>query len=159
MLEEQAFRRLPKSRSRALVHRHPSMLEYKSPTFLDMPPVETIFVEEPDGQGPFGAKEVGQGPLLPVMPALSNAVFAAVGARVKQVPITPFAVLKALDRPDRSFGPGDLPAIPWPEPTRVTPPWEGGDGRDQGERQTFMEREKAASARSTPATIAKDASS
>ena len=95
-MEEQAFRRLPARLSPALVHREPSMLEYKSPTFLEMPGVTTYFIEEPDGQGPFGAKEVGQGPLLPVMPALANAIHDAVGVRVNQVPITPDLVLKAL---------------------------------------------------------------
>ena len=53
------------------------MLEYKSPTTLDMPEVITELVEDPDPRGPFGAKEVGQGPLLPVMPAVANAVYDA----------------------------------------------------------------------------------
>src|SRR6185503_20048220 len=70
----QAFRRLPPRLSHALVHKFPSMLEYKSPTTLDMPEVITELVENPDPRGPFGAKEVGQGPLLPVMPALANAI-------------------------------------------------------------------------------------
>src|SRR5713226_9369750 len=63
LMEEQEFRRLPKRLSHALVHKFPSMLEYKSPTSLDMPEVVTELVEEPDPRGPFGAKEVGQGPL------------------------------------------------------------------------------------------------
>ena len=45
-------------------------------------------IEEPDERGPFGAKEVGQGPLLPVMPALANAVFDASGVRLRSVPFT-----------------------------------------------------------------------
>ena len=69
LMEEQEFRRLPKKLSHALVHKFPSMLEYKSPTSLDMSEVVTELVEEPDPRGPFGAKEVGQGPLLPIMPA------------------------------------------------------------------------------------------
>src|SRR5687767_3113065 len=85
MMEEQVFRRLPKHLSAALVHKHPSMLEYKSPTFREMPPVTTYLIEDPDAQGPFGAKEVGQGPLLPVMPAVANAIFDAVGVRVDQI--------------------------------------------------------------------------
>src|SRR5919108_294796 len=72
LMEEQAFRRLPPRLSHALVHKFPSMLEYKSPTTLDMPEVFTDLVEHPDPRGPFGAKEVGQGPLLPIMPALAN---------------------------------------------------------------------------------------
>ena len=64
LMEEQEFRRLPKKLSHALVHKFPSMLEYKSPTSLDMPEVVTELIEEPDPRGPFGAKEVGQGPLV-----------------------------------------------------------------------------------------------
>jgi CO/xanthine dehydrogenase Mo-binding subunit len=140
LMEEQVYRRLPDRLSHALVHRQPSMLEYKSPTFLEMPPVTTFFIEEPDGAGPFGAKEVGQGPLLPVMPALSNAVFDAVGARVRQVPVTAQSILKALKSQDRSFGPGAFPEVPWGEVTRVKPPWEGGDGRADDEAESFMHR-------------------
>src|SRR3989440_7538770 len=51
-----------------VVHKIPSLLEYKSPTTLEMCDVVTYLVEDPDPNGPFGAKEVGQGPLLPVMP-------------------------------------------------------------------------------------------
>ena len=71
------------------VHKIPSMLEYKSPTTLEMPEVETFLIENPDPEGPFGAKEVGQGPLLPVMPGIANAVHDALGVRVDQSPITP----------------------------------------------------------------------
>ncbi len=133
LMEEQIFRRLPHQLSGALVHKIPSMLEYKSITSLEMPEVETTFIEDADPNGPFGAKEVGQGPLLPIMPAVANAVFDAVGVRIDQVPITPEAVLKALGekakgRPAR-VGPQRFPDVPWPEPLVVPPPWEGGDGR------------------------------
>jgi 4-hydroxybenzoyl-CoA reductase subunit alpha len=136
LMEEQTFRRLPPRLSRALVHKFPSMLEYKSPTTLDMPEVFTELVEDPDPRGPFGAKEVGQGPLLPVMPALANAVYDAVGVRIDEVPITPEKVLKALaakaaGRAPR-YGPTDFPDIAWPETLLVPPPWEGGDGRSLG---------------------------
>ena len=50
------------------MHKMPSMLEYKSPTCLDMPEVTSYLIEDPDPEGPFGAKEVGQGPLLPIPP-------------------------------------------------------------------------------------------
>src|SRR5262249_36212233 len=62
LMEEQAFRRLPPRLSQALVHKFPSMLEYKSPTSLDMPEIFTDLIEHPDPEGPFGAKEVGRGP-------------------------------------------------------------------------------------------------
>jgi 4-hydroxybenzoyl-CoA reductase subunit alpha len=128
LLEEQGFQRLPPRRSAALVHRTPSMLEYKSPTSLDMPDVEVILVDGPEPNGPFGAKEVGQGPLLPIPPALANAVHDAIGIRVDEVPITPEKVLAALRSPARRHGPEEFPSVPWPEPLLVPPPWEGGDG-------------------------------
>jgi len=133
LMEEQAFRRLPARLSNALVHKFPSILEYKSPTSLDMPEIFTELVEYPDPAGPFGAKEVGQGPLLPIMPAVANAVFDAVGVRIDEVPITPDKILRALaakaaGKPAR-VGPDAFPDIHWPESLKVTPPWEGGDGR------------------------------
>ena len=123
LMEEQAFRRLPPRLSHALVHKFPSMLEYKSPTTLDMPEVFTELVEHPDPRGPFGAKEVGQGPLLPVMPAVANAVYDAVGVRIDEVPITPEKILQRARRKGRRQA-GALrarrafPTVPWPEPLR-----------------------------------------
>jgi 4-hydroxybenzoyl-CoA reductase subunit alpha len=145
LMEEQVFRRLPPKLSNALVHKIPSMLEYKSLTSLDMPEVETILVEDPDPNCPFGAKEVGQGPLLPVMPAVANAVFDALGVRIDEVPITPDKVLAALAKKAKGetprVGPERFPDVPYPEPMFVLPPWEGGDGnaskaphRDESER-------------------------
>ena len=138
LMEEQIFRRLPPRLSNALVHKFPSILEYKSPTTLDMPEVITELVEHPDPRGPFGAKEVGQGPLLPVMPAVANAVYDAVGVRIDEVPITPEKIMKALEakaagKPAR-YGPAAFPSIDWPEPLHVPPPWEGGDGRARAGR-------------------------
>jgi 4-hydroxybenzoyl-CoA reductase alpha subunit len=134
LMEEMAYRS-----NRRMVHRIPSMLDYKSPTTLEMCDVVTYLVEDPDPNGPFGAKEVGQGPLLPVPPAIANAVYDAVGVRIDEVPITPEKVLKALKDKERGregrFGPTGFPNIPWPDPTRVPPPWESGDGRAiSGER-------------------------
>jgi len=128
LMEEMAYRG-----NRNVVHKIPSLLEYKSPTTLEMCDVVTYLIEDPDPNGPFGAKEVGQGPLLPVMPAVANAVYDAVGVRVDEVPITPEKVLKALRSKAKGeegrFGPTSFPDISWPEPTRVPTPWEGGDGR------------------------------
>ena len=132
-MEEQVFRRLPERMSGALVHKMPSLLEYKSPTFPDMPPVTTYLIEEPDPQGPFGAKEVGQGPLLPVLPALANAVHDAVGVRVDQVPIHPHMVLQALRAKEKGeeprYGPESFPEVDFGETLVVPTPEEGGDGR------------------------------
>jgi len=148
LMEEQAFRRLPARLSNALVHKFPSMLEYKSPTSLDMPEIFTDLIEHPDPNGPFGAKEVGQGPLLPIMPAVANAVYDAVGVRVDQVPITPEKILRALQakadgKPPRS-GPAAFPDIAWPETLHVRPPWEGGDGRASNEPERKSRRKAEA---------------
>ncbi len=128
LMEEMAYRGDLK-----VVHKIPSLLEYKSPTTLEMCDVVTYLIEDPDPNGPFGAKEVGQGPLLPVMPAVANAVYDAVGVRVDEVPITPEKVLKALRGKEKGeggrVGPKSFPDIAWPEPTRVPTPQEGGDGK------------------------------
>src|SRR5439155_16413402 len=89
LMEEQVFRHG--------LHKIPSMLEYKSPTTLETPEITTLLVQTRDPEGPFGAKEAGQGPLLPVIPAVANAVYDAVGVRIDEVPITLEKVLKALD--------------------------------------------------------------
>ena len=134
LMEEQVFRRLPPKLSNALVHKIPSLLEYKSITSLDMPEVEVILVEDPDPNCPFGAKEVGQGPLLPVMPAVANAIFDAVGVRIDEVPITPEKVLRALqlkrEGKNPRVGPERFPDVHYAEPVFVLPPGEGGDGNE-----------------------------
>lgn len=129
LMEEMAYRA-----NRNVVHKFPSMLEYKSPTTLEMCDVVTYLIEDPDPNGPFGAKEVGQGPLLPVPPAIANAVYDAVGVRIDEVPVTPEKVLAALranaqGQPAR-FGPRSVPDIAWPSPLKVQTPAEGGDGRE-----------------------------
>ena len=129
LMEEMAYRE-----NRNVVHKFPSLLEYKSPTTLEMCDVKTYLIEDPDPNGPYGAKEVGQGPLLPVPPAVANAVYNAVGVRIDEVPITPEKVLKALREKAKGregrFGPGAVPAVDWPEPLRVLTPSEGGDGKE-----------------------------
>jgi 4-hydroxybenzoyl-CoA reductase alpha subunit len=129
LMEEMSYRA-----NRSAVHKFPSMLEYKSPTTMEMCDVKTYLIEDPDPNGPFGAKEVGQGPLLPVPPAVANAVYNAVGVRIDEVPITPEKVLKALRDKERGrdprFGPNSVPNVDWPEPLRVLTPAEGGDGKE-----------------------------
>jgi 4-hydroxybenzoyl-CoA reductase alpha subunit len=129
LMEEMTYRA-----NRNVVHKFPSLLEYKSPTTLEMCDVITYLVEDADPNGPFGAKEVGQGPLLPVMPAIANAVYDAVGVRVDEVPITPEKVLTALRDKAKGkegrFGPKSVPDVVWPEPMKVQTPAEGGDGRE-----------------------------
>ena len=132
LMEEHTTRRLAPRLSDALVHRNPSMLDYKSPTMHDMPQIQVEIVEDPDPNGPFGAKEAGQGPLLPIMPAIANAVYDAVGVRIDELPITPDKVLKALKLKaggrEARIGPKRFPKIDWPDSVFVLPPWEGGDG-------------------------------
>jgi 4-hydroxybenzoyl-CoA reductase alpha subunit len=129
LMEEMIYRA-----NRNVVHKFPSLLEYKSPTTMEMCDVKTYLIEDADPNGPFGAKEVGQGPLLPIMPAVANAVYDAVGVRIDEVPITPEKVLTALRDKAKGkegrFGPKGVPDIEWPAPLKVTPPAEGGDGRE-----------------------------
>ncbi|HEY2597299.1 MAG TPA: molybdopterin cofactor-binding domain-containing protein [Candidatus Dormibacteraeota bacterium] len=118
LMEEQAFRKG--------LHKWPSMLEYKSPTIMDMPEVETFIVETDDPEGPYGAKEAGQGPLLPVIPAVSSAVFDALGVWIDEVPLTPEKIIEALRRKEKGepprFGPVRFPSIPYPDCIKVEPP-------------------------------------
>ncbi len=79
-------------------HACPSLLEYKIPTMLDVPDVEAILVESVDPEGPFGAKECGEGSLHPSIPAVVNAIYDAVGIWLHDAPITPEAVLSALKK-------------------------------------------------------------
>ncbi|MGA9995935.1 MAG: molybdopterin cofactor-binding domain-containing protein, partial [Pyrinomonadaceae bacterium] len=129
LMEEMTYRA-----NRNVVHKFPSLLEYKSPTTLEMCDVITYLIEDADPNGPFGAKEVGQGPLLPVMPAVANAVYDAVGVRIDEVPITPEKVLTALRDKAKGkegrFGPKSVPEVEWPAPLKVQTPAEGGDGRE-----------------------------
>ena len=129
LMEEMTYRA-----NRNVVHKFPSLLEYKSPTTMEMCDVKTYLIEDPDPNGPYGAKEVGQGPLLPVPPAVANAVYDAVGVRIDEVPITPEKVLKALREKAKGregrYGPTSVPEVEWPEPLRVLTPAEGGDGKE-----------------------------
>jgi 4-hydroxybenzoyl-CoA reductase alpha subunit len=130
MMEEMAYR---SGVNGNVVHKFPSMLEYKSPTTKEMCDVETFLIEDPDPNGPFGAKEAGQGPLLPIPPAFCNAIYDAVGVRIDEIPATPEKVRKALREKSRGragrVGPTSFPAIPYPPPIHVPTPEQGGDGR------------------------------
>jgi len=78
------------------LHAGPSLLDYRIPTSLDTPELCALIVESVDPEGPYGAKEAGEGPLHPSIPAISNAVFDAVGVRLRHLPFTPARVLAAL---------------------------------------------------------------
>lgn len=79
------------------LHRNASILEYKIPTILDTPDIEAILVESIDPEGPFGAKEAGEGPLHAAIPAIANAIYHAIGVRMDTTPFTPEKILKALE--------------------------------------------------------------
>ncbi len=75
---------------------NPGMLEYRSPSSAESPEIECIIVESIDPEGPFGAKEAGEGSLAATIPAISNAIYDAVGVRLREAPFTPERVLAAL---------------------------------------------------------------
>jgi 4-hydroxybenzoyl-CoA reductase subunit alpha len=112
VMEQQVFR---KGR-----HKIPSLLDYKLPTTLDTPEIETILIEIPDREGPFGGKEAGQGPLNPTIPAIANAVYDAIGVRIDEVPITSDKVVKAL----KAEAPGTrVTTRPHVSPLQAPTPW------------------------------------
>jgi 4-hydroxybenzoyl-CoA reductase alpha subunit len=75
---------------------NPSFLDYGIPTALEVPSITSIEVETDDPEGPFGAKESGEGTQLAPAPAIINAIYDAIGVRFKSLPVTPEKVLKAL---------------------------------------------------------------
>lgn len=79
------------------VHMGPNLLDYRLPTFLDTPRIAALIVEAPDEQGPYGAKEAGEGPLHSSIPAVANAIYDAVGVRMDSLPFSPPRVLAALN--------------------------------------------------------------
>jgi 4-hydroxybenzoyl-CoA reductase subunit alpha len=72
------------------------LAEYKIPSALDMPPVEAIVVESDEPNGPYGAKEVGEGAIMPTIPAILNAVYDAIGVRIYELPMTPERIYSAI---------------------------------------------------------------
>jgi 4-hydroxybenzoyl-CoA reductase alpha subunit len=115
LMEEQVFRKG--------LHKTPSMLDYKSPTTLETPEIHTFLVETDDPEGPFGAKEAGQGPLLPVIPAIANAIYQATGVRIDEIPMTPDKILKGLELKRQGkiarIGPDKLPLFRFKDPLIV----------------------------------------
>lgn len=73
-----------------------NLAEYKIPTALDMPHLDAIIVESNEPHGPYGAKEVGEGAIMPVIPSILNAIYDATGVRIAELPITPERVVAAL---------------------------------------------------------------
>ena len=81
---------------------NPGLLEYRTASTLESPPIEAILVESDDPEGPFGAKEAGEGSLAATIPAVAHAVYDAVGVWINTLPITPEKVLQALEEKQKS---------------------------------------------------------
>ncbi len=140
VMEQQVFR---KGR-----HKIPSLLDYKLPTTLDTPEIETILVSQPDPEGPFGGKEAGQGPLNPVIPAIINAVYDAIGVHIDSTPLTSDKLLKALKGLEQGRGatlaivPTEFAAawptrlIKWQQPAQQVIVSQNGAGNKFGETET-----------------------
>jgi len=73
-----------------------NFIDYKIPTSKDTPPIYTNIIETIDPEGPFGAKECGEGAIHPVIPSIANAIYDAIGVRITSLPITSEEVLKAI---------------------------------------------------------------
>jgi 4-hydroxybenzoyl-CoA reductase subunit alpha len=67
-----------------------------------MPELDVTLVESIDPEGPFGAKECGEGGLAPILPAVANALYDAIGVRIHKLPLTPDVVLAAIERKQRT---------------------------------------------------------
>jgi len=77
---------------------NPNFVDYVLPSFGDMPAtIDAITVEVPDRNGPFGAKGIGESALIPVAPAIANAIYDAVGVRIKDLPIKAEKIFLALN--------------------------------------------------------------
>jgi len=78
------------------LHVRANLLDYRMPTIVESPPIDTSIVEAPDPNGPFGAKEAGEGSLSAFLPALTNAIADAIGLRLDELPASPDRVLEAI---------------------------------------------------------------
>ncbi len=95
LMEEQIFK--SSEQGRAGLHNAPSLLDYRIPTSLDTPELESLIVESIDPEGPYGAKEAGEGPLHPSIPAIANAIYDAIGVRVDRLPFSPPNMWRAIE--------------------------------------------------------------
>ena len=99
LFEEQLFKPAAAGHGPGL-HHGPSLLDYRIPTSLDTPELESLIVESVDPEGPYGAKEAGEGPLHPSVPAIANAIYDAIGVRCDRLPFSPPRVLALLRATD-----------------------------------------------------------
>jgi len=73
-----------------------NFLDYRMPTAVDMPFVDTMLVEVKSDVAPYGVRGVGEPPMIPTLAAVANAIHSATGVRLKELPMNPEAVLKAI---------------------------------------------------------------
>ena len=73
-----------------------SFLDYRMPTTLDLPMIDAVIIEVPNPRHPYGLRGVGEGPIIPPLAAVANAVYHATGARLRKLPLTPGSVLAAM---------------------------------------------------------------
>ncbi|HET7226915.1 MAG TPA: xanthine dehydrogenase family protein molybdopterin-binding subunit [Candidatus Eisenbacteria bacterium] len=99
LMESQRFKPAAPGHGAGL-HHGPSLLDYRIPTSLDTPEMQSIIVESVDPEGPYGAKEAGEGPLHPSVPAIANAIHDALGIRCDALPFDPPTVHRLLAATD-----------------------------------------------------------
>ena len=87
-----------------------SFLDYRMPTSLDLPMIDTVIVEVPNPNHPFGVRGVGEAPIVPPLAAVANAIYDAVGVRIDDLPMTPAAVCRALA--EQAAGVGEEVRVP-----------------------------------------------
>ena len=76
---------------------NPTFLDYRMPTTLDLPMIDTVVIEVPNPRHPYGLRGVGEAPIVPPMAAIANAIYDAVGVRMTKLPMNPGAILEALE--------------------------------------------------------------
>jgi CO/xanthine dehydrogenase Mo-binding subunit len=104
------------------LHLAPSLLEYQLPTSLETPEITVSIIESLDPEGPYGAKEAGEGPENPIVPAIANAVSQATGVGFDSIPVGPDRLFRALHaRPNERDRPIPLPRYDFPPPERAGP--------------------------------------
>ena len=93
-----------------------NLLDYRVPTIVESPPIDVFIVEAQDPNGPFGAKEAGEGSLSGFLPALTNAIADAIGIRLVELPAAPDRVLDAITAERRRERRARLRHGPVPQP-------------------------------------------
>jgi CO/xanthine dehydrogenase Mo-binding subunit len=80
------------------IMQNPNFLDYRMPTAVDLPFINTLLVEVRSGVEPFGVRGVGEPPMIPVLATIANAIHSATGMRLKELPMTPETVLRAIQQ-------------------------------------------------------------